>query len=53
MNPEAIFQDPCASDWLKKALRACLDRDLIDAANDVEVLNRILEEKIKNLRAGL
>ena len=53
MNPEAIFQDPCASDWLKKALRDCLNRDPVDAANDAEVLAKILEEKLKNLRAGL
>lgn len=37
--------DPAASYWLKTALRSALCRDPVDAANDSEILARLLEER--------
>ncbi len=39
-----VLSDPCASFWLKNALRAALIRDPVDAANDAEVLFRLLDD---------
>lgn len=33
-----ILSDPSASYWLKDAVRAMLDRDIVDALNDAEAL---------------
>ena len=51
-DPNAWFQeatkvsnDPAASDWLKLALIQAINRDPVDAAKDVEVLSRILEQR--------
>jgi hypothetical protein len=40
---EQIVVDPAASDWLKAALHSALSRDPVDAANDAEVLARVLD----------
>lgn len=40
---EQILADPAASDWLKAALHTALSRDPVDAANDAEVLARVLD----------
>lgn len=40
---EAVLEDPAASFWLKDALRSALLRDPVDAANDSEVLARLLD----------
>jgi tRNA U34 5-methylaminomethyl-2-thiouridine-forming methyltransferase MnmC len=37
-----VAQDPVASDWLKNALVEAINRDPVDAANDAEILCRIL-----------
>jgi hypothetical protein len=42
-----ILQDPSASDWLKNALRAALERDPVDALNDALALAGALEEKLR------
>ena len=42
---EDVLRDPAASVWLKDVLRSALARDPVDAANDAEVLARLLEEK--------
>jgi len=42
---DAILADPAASYWLKTALRSALCRDPVDAANDSEILARLLEER--------
>lgn len=51
-DPNAWFQeaakvsrDPAASDWLKAALAHAINRDPGDAAKDVGVLSRILEQR--------
>jgi hypothetical protein len=40
---EQVLGDPTASLWLKNALRSALSRDPVDAANDAEVLARLLD----------
>ena len=40
-----VLGDPAASDWLKAALCSALRRDPVDAANDSEILARLLEDK--------
>jgi hypothetical protein len=40
---DEVLVDPAASLWLKSALRSALSRDPVDAANDSQVLARLLE----------
>ena len=42
---EEILADPSASFWLRNALLAALSRDPVDAANDADVLARLLDKK--------
>ena len=42
---EEILADPAASLWLKTALRLALERDPVDAANDAEVLYKVLARR--------
>jgi hypothetical protein len=42
-----VLADPAASFWLKEALVSALDRDPVDAANDAEVLARLLDQDAK------
>lgn len=44
-----VLSDPSASHWLKNALRAALSRDPVDAANDAEVLARVLDARVRDL----
>ncbi len=46
--PEDTLRDPAASFWLKDALRSALSRDPVDAANDAEVLARLLEQRCRS-----
>jgi hypothetical protein len=46
---DEILADPAASYWLKTALRWALCRDPVDAANDSEILARLLEERCKQI----
>lgn len=46
LKVQQILNDPSASDWLKTALRAQLERDPVDAANDADVLAEILRLKL-------
>lgn len=39
------LDDPSASDWLRDALRSAMVRDPVDAANDAEMLARLLDER--------
>ena len=45
---EQVLSDPAASFWLKDALRSAKARDPVDAANDAEVLFRLLDERCHN-----
>lgn len=49
---EGVLADPAASFWLKNALRSALRRDPVDAANDAEVLAKLLDERCRKLLTG-
>lgn len=42
---DEVLADSAASCWLKTALRSALCRDPVDAANDSEMLARLLEDR--------
>lgn len=44
---EEVLRDPAASHWLKDALRPALARDPVDAANDAEMLSRLLDRQCR------
>ncbi len=46
---EEVLADPAASFWLQSALRSALPRDPVDAANDSEVLARLLERRCRRI----
>jgi hypothetical protein len=46
---EEILRDPSASFWLKAALRSALARDPVDAANDAEILARLLDRRCRSM----
>lgn len=45
MTPEEVLSDPCASNWLKQALKSSLSRDPVDNLNDCEFLLQLLQAK--------
>ena len=46
-SPSAtILADPATSRWLRDALRSALVRDPVDAANEAEVLARVLADRV-------
>lgn len=42
-----LLADPCTSYWLKAALKAARERDLVDALNDAELLVRVLDAELE------
>lgn len=52
-----VLDDPAASFWLKAAIRSALSRDPVDAANDAELLSRLLarrcDEILRDSQAGV
>jgi len=46
---EQVLDDPAASNWLKNALMAALQRDAVDAANDAALLAALLERRANAL----
>lgn len=42
---EEVLRDPAASFWLKDTLRTALARDPVDAANDAEILAKLLDRR--------
>ena len=46
ITKEMILESDDASDWLKNALRTLLERDPVDALNDVEVLKIVAEKEL-------
>jgi hypothetical protein len=42
-NALKVTEDPAVSSWLKNALIEAINRDPVDAAEDAEVLSRILK----------
>lgn len=49
---EEVLRDPAASFWLKNALRSALARDPVDAANDAEILARLLDRRCRSILNG-
>jgi hypothetical protein len=43
----ALLEDPATSTWLKSMLQWALERDPVDALNDVLELAGILEERLR------
>jgi hypothetical protein len=46
---EQVLADPAASNWLKAALCSALSRDPVDAANDAEVLAKLLDRRCRQI----
>jgi hypothetical protein len=46
---DQLLADPACSYWLKYALSSALTRDPVDAANDAEVLARLLDARCRKL----
>jgi hypothetical protein len=46
---EEVMADQSASEWLKAALRAAMERDPVDALNDTLALAGILEDRLRNI----
>jgi hypothetical protein len=46
---EEILSDPSASYWLQNALRSALSRDPVDAANDADILARLLDRRCRQI----
>jgi len=44
MTPTEILNDPSASGWLKVALETAMNRDPVDAANDADLLAKVLSD---------
>lgn len=42
MSIQEVMDHPATSKWLREALRAALERDPCDAANDAELLATVL-----------
>ena len=49
---EALLTSLSTSDWLKRALRTALNRDVVDAANDAEILARVLSARAEQALAS-
>jgi hypothetical protein len=46
---DEVLADPAASFWLKAALHSAFSRDPVDAANDSEILARLLDRRCKEI----
>jgi len=46
---DEVFADPATSFWLKAALHSALSRDPVDAANDSEILARLLDRRCREI----
>ena len=46
-SAEELLKDPATSFWLRNALIAALSRDPVDAANDAEILARVLDRRCR------
>ena len=44
---DEVLADPAASFWLQAVLRSALSRDPVDAANDSEILARLLNRRCR------
>jgi hypothetical protein len=44
---DGLLRDPSTSFWLRNALTSALLRDPVDAANDADILARVLEQRCR------
>ena len=51
LDPMKILSDPSASDWLKQSLKTALSRDPVDAANDADVLSKVLDMRLASIQS--
>jgi len=49
-SPAKLRANPCTSTWLKNAVGTALDRDILDALSDAEVLVAMLAQRWANIR---
>ena len=49
LSIDEVLADQAASFWLRNALLAALSRDPVDAANDAEVLARLLDRRCREI----
>ena len=49
---DQVLADPTTSFWLCRALRGALARDPVDAANDAELLARLLDARCHEVLQG-
>ena len=48
---DRVMRDPAASRWLRDTLRGALVRDPVDAANDAQLLARLLDARCAGVLA--
>ena len=46
---QTVLDDPCASYWLKNALKSMLERDPLDALQDAQLLAALMDVRLLNL----
>jgi hypothetical protein len=46
---DGLLRDPSTSFWLRNALTSALQRDPVDAANDADILARVLDQKCRSI----
>jgi hypothetical protein len=46
---DELLKDPSTSFWLRNALSTALSRDPVDAANDSEILARVLDSRCHSI----
>lgn len=44
-----VMADPCVSNWLKNVLNSAMNRDPVDAANDADLLAKLLDARCNAL----
>jgi hypothetical protein len=45
----SVLSDPSTSYWLKRAIWVLIERDPVDAANDAEVLAKLIEKRCASI----
>ncbi len=47
-----VMNDPSASNWLRESLSKAVERDIVDAVNDAELLSKILNNLWADMAHG-
>ena len=48
-----VLNDPCASSWIKNAIKSAMSRDAVDALNDAEFLVALLAQGVADANNNL